>query len=134
MLHDVRRAGLGAVCRILPEVADPSAHLAAATVVVSTSREDPFPLSLLEAAALGTPVVAFDSGGFGELLAGCGRSGWVVEQGDVLGLCAQVLRLIEDPDLAHAEALQVQRSRASEDIWSSSAAPTAWPAIKGGRT
>jgi glycosyltransferase involved in cell wall biosynthesis len=47
-----------------------------------TSREDPFPLVMIEAAALGKPIVSFDSGGVREFLqSGMGRvmNSWAVQ-------------------------------------------------------
>ena len=53
----------------VPESADPFPYLARADVFVLPSREDPFPLVVLEAMALGKPVIAFErSGGAREAL------------------------------------------------------------------
>lgn len=43
-------------------------YLSAADGFVLTSREDPFPLVMIEAAALGKPIAAFNSGGVSEFL------------------------------------------------------------------
>lgn len=45
--------------------------LAAADVVVSAAEEEPFGRTVIEALALGRPVVAVDAAGPGEILAGC---------------------------------------------------------------
>ena len=67
---DVRRSGVHESIRLIPAVVDPLSYLAAADVVVSTAIEDPYPLAVLEAAALGVPVVGFDSGGLAQVFAG----------------------------------------------------------------
>src|SRR5690606_1476351 len=46
--HDLRRLGRPDLVTLQPPVAAPAAMIAAADVVVSTAREDPFPLGLLE--------------------------------------------------------------------------------------
>jgi len=43
-------------------------YLALADGLVLTSREDPFPLIMIEAAALGMPIAAFNSGGVKEFV------------------------------------------------------------------
>jgi len=54
----------------IPETPNPFPYLARADVFVLPSREDPFPLVVLEAMALGVPVIAFErSGGAREALA-----------------------------------------------------------------
>jgi glycosyltransferase involved in cell wall biosynthesis len=76
------------------EVADPSAHLAAADVLLMTSREDPQPLVPLEAASVGTPTVAFDVGGLGELVGAGGAIG--VTYPDTAAAAASVDRMLRD--------------------------------------
>ncbi len=68
MASDVDKLGVGERMHFAGEVSDPSAYLAAADVLALTSREDPYPLAMLEAAAFGLAVVGFEkSGGFAEL-------------------------------------------------------------------
>lgn len=73
--HDIERAGLAGRVRLLGAAKDPSWFFAAIDVFALTSREDPFPLVMLEAAAAGKPIVCFDcSGGAPELVGkDCGR-------------------------------------------------------------
>lgn len=61
--HDMRRLGLGDRCRLVPTTAEALDYYAAMDVFALTSREDPFPLVVLEAADCGVPVVCFDGGG-----------------------------------------------------------------------
>jgi glycosyltransferase involved in cell wall biosynthesis len=72
---------------------DLDALLAAADVFVLTSREDPFPSSVLEAMSAGLPTVAFASaGGIPEMLAAC-DAGQVVPRGDVAAMAEAALAL-----------------------------------------
>ncbi|MBM3662362.1 MAG: glycosyltransferase family 4 protein [Actinobacteria bacterium] len=95
---DRRAAGLGDRCVVLETTDDARAWIAAADVVVSTAREDPYPLVVLEAASSGRAVVAMDSGGVRSMLERAGHGDLVVAQGDVLGMADIVGGLIDDPD------------------------------------
>jgi glycosyltransferase involved in cell wall biosynthesis len=57
------------------------------------SRDDPFPLVVMEAMLLGKPVVAFAVGGVAEQL---GDTGVLVEPGDVPAFAAAILSLVRD--------------------------------------
>ena len=62
--HDARLLGLSAKMRFTGEVAKPADYFAAADVFAMTSREDPYPLVCLEAAAVAKPIICFaDAGG-----------------------------------------------------------------------
>jgi glycosyltransferase involved in cell wall biosynthesis len=77
---------------------DPLPLMAAFDVYALTSREDPFPLAMLEAAALRRPVVAFDVAGGAEFLAstpGCLVPPFAVEE-----MADVVVRLLGDRDEA----------------------------------
>jgi glycosyltransferase involved in cell wall biosynthesis len=75
---------------------DPSSWFAAADVFVLPSREDPFPLVCLEAAAVGTPIVCFDTGGIVELVEPA-EAGIVVPYPDVRAMTDAVCGLLDDP-------------------------------------
>jgi glycosyltransferase involved in cell wall biosynthesis len=79
-----------------PHVADPLRFIAAADVFLLTAREDAFPLVCVEAAALGRPLVSFDSGGTDELIraADCGV---VVAFPDVDRMVRELADLARDP-------------------------------------
>jgi glycosyltransferase involved in cell wall biosynthesis len=64
-LHDVRAAGLEQSVHVIPAVAEPNRYYQAMDVFALTSREDPFPLVMLEAATAGLPVVCFAGSGGG---------------------------------------------------------------------
>lgn len=57
------------------------------------SRDDPFPLVVLESMLLGRPVVAFDVGGVAEQV---GDGGIIVPAGDVTAFAEAVIRLVRD--------------------------------------
>lgn len=58
--------------------ADPRASIATSDVLLNCTRQEGFGLSIIEAAAMGRPAIAFDGGGIPEVIEhGC--SGWVVK-------------------------------------------------------
>lgn len=66
--------------------------------VVPSIYADPLPRAVIEAMALGKPVIAFDVGGVAEMLAN-GSTGTLVRGGDVDGLARELLRYLRDPEL-----------------------------------
>ncbi|HYP47929.1 MAG TPA: glycosyltransferase family 4 protein, partial [Thermoleophilaceae bacterium] len=79
-------------------------------IVVLPARSDPFPLVVLEAMALGKPVVATRVGGIPEQL-GDGAAGVLAEPEDPGSIASAVLTLARDPDL-RASLGAAARSRA----------------------
>lgn len=73
--------------------------LAAADAALLSSSWENFPHTVVEALAVGTPVVATDVGGVGEVVRD-GENGLLVPAGDVDALAAAVRRLAGDPELA----------------------------------
>jgi glycosyltransferase involved in cell wall biosynthesis len=92
----VAAEGLDDIVTIVPEVADPRPYLRALDVFALTSREDPFPLVAVEAAALGKPIVCFGTGGAPELVRAAG--GVVVPPFDVGAMADAVDQLARHPD------------------------------------
>lgn len=97
--------GLSGKVHFLGLVKDPevyASHIAAADIFLMTSREDPFPSVVLDAMAVGVPVVGFkDAGGFSELLdAGAGL---LAPFEDRAAMADAVTSLIRQP--ARAEAM-----------------------------
>jgi hypothetical protein len=71
--EDVRKLGLVHDIQFIDELPSPQGLIAISDLFCLTSREDPFPLVMLEAAALGKPVLGFDgSGGVAEFCAAGG--------------------------------------------------------------
>jgi glycosyltransferase involved in cell wall biosynthesis len=78
-------------------VEHPEAVVARAQVLVQPSRSEGFGSSVLDALALGVPVVASDTGGRPESLASGG--GMLVPPGDAGGLARGVATILDDPAL-----------------------------------
>lgn len=81
-------------------------------VVVHTSAQEPFGIVVIEAMALGKPVVAGDSGGPQEIITE-GKNGLLASYGDDEGLARQIRRFLDDPDFASA-AGTAARERAED--------------------
>jgi glycosyltransferase involved in cell wall biosynthesis len=95
--HLHRRLGLGDTLVFAGQQADVIPFLAAADLVVhSAVRPEPFGLVLLEAMALGTPIVAAAAGGVLELVED-GVSGVLVPPGDPARLARTIVDLLRDP-------------------------------------
>ena len=89
-----RMIGVSEIVRFVPTQPDPLEWFQLVDLFALTAREDPFPLVCLEAASLGVPIVAFDTGGMPELLdQGCGV---VVSYPDVVAMAATVADLLSD--------------------------------------
>jgi glycosyltransferase involved in cell wall biosynthesis len=93
---EVERLGLGPAVRLLGERNDVPELLARADVFVLSSRSEGLPLSMLEAMAVGLPVVGSAVGGIPELAAGCG---FLAPAGDPDALAATLRPLVADPAL-----------------------------------
>lgn len=94
--HDVRLAGLKDKMRFTGAVAKPADYLAAADVFVLTSREDPYPLVCLEAAALEKPIICFaGAGGAPEFVEE--DCGFVVPYLDTMAMARRVVSLLDSP-------------------------------------
>jgi glycosyltransferase involved in cell wall biosynthesis len=70
-----------------------------ASVTVAPSRYENLPYSVLEAMAVGAPLVTSRVGGIPELISD-GRNGLLAEAGDAADLARQIANLIENPGLA----------------------------------
>ena len=75
---------------------DIPALLSVADIYIHTSVEEAHPRAILEAMAIGLPVVAFAVGGVTETVVH-GQTGLLVPQGDVRGLAEAILSLAETP-------------------------------------
>jgi glycosyltransferase involved in cell wall biosynthesis len=73
---------------------NPYPAMASFDIATLPSRDDPFPLVVLESMLLGVPVVAFGVGG---VPAQIGDAGVVVPPGDVAALADAIRRLVLDP-------------------------------------
>lgn len=95
--QDARKLGLDAEFVLLGELPAPHGVIALADIFCLTSREDPFPLVMLEAGYLGKPVVCFEgAGGAGEYCAHGG--GIAVPYVDVDAMASACVDLLNDPE------------------------------------
>ena len=95
--HDVRNCGLTEKMRFISASPKPADYLAAADVFALTSREDPYPLVCLEAAALEKPIVCFAStGGAPEFVEE--DCGFVVPYLDIVAMANRVVTLLDSGD------------------------------------
>ena len=99
--HDTAELELADRMRWIDEVEDASPFLAAADLLVMTSREDPQPLVPLEAAMMGTPTVGFAVGGLVDLAAAGAAA--VAPYPDVAALATLAAEVLGHP--AHSDTL-----------------------------
>ena len=91
------RAGVGHTVHLLGHLDDPSALVAEADCVVMPSTSEAFGSSLLDAMALGRPIVASGVGGIPEVLGGAGI---IVPPGNAVALADAVSALTADAAMA----------------------------------
>jgi glycosyltransferase involved in cell wall biosynthesis len=93
-----RQLGVDDMIDWLGETAEPYPLLAGLDVFTLPSREDPFPLVVLESMALARPIVAFDVGGVSEQL---GDTGVAVAAEDVDAMAQALVKLLDDEPERH---------------------------------
>jgi len=94
--HDARMVGLSEKVRFTDEVAKPYDYFSAGDIFALTSREDSFPLTCLESAALGKPILCFaDGGGMPEFVED--DCGFVVPYLDIDTMANRVVQLLDCP-------------------------------------
>jgi glycosyltransferase involved in cell wall biosynthesis len=99
--HELRVCGLESTMVVLESVPNAREIFPAMDTFALTSREDPFPLVMLEAALVGLPIVCFDSSGGGPEFAG-DDAGVIVPYLDVDAFADALLRLRKDADAGRA--------------------------------
>jgi glycosyltransferase involved in cell wall biosynthesis len=96
--HDLNSLGLKQYCQYIPATPHVAEYYHAMDVFALTSREDPFPLVMLEAASHHLPIVCFaGSGGGPEFIADDG--GFTVPYLDMAAFARQLQWLRESPEL-----------------------------------
>lgn len=90
--------GIAAHVRFTGFRSDTQRLLHASDVFAMPSTEEPFGLVFIEAMATGTPVLGIDNGGTPEVVED-GVTGLLSPLGDDAALAANLLRLVDDPDL-----------------------------------
>ncbi|GAA1599908.1 glycosyltransferase [Actinoplanes couchii] len=95
-----RELGLDDTALFRGKTNDIDSVLASSSVYVLPSRQEGFPIALMEALAYGLPAVSFDCApGIRELIEDDVSGGLVITAGNVPGFAAALTRLIEDRDL-----------------------------------
>ena len=91
--------GLSSMCRFVGSRDDVMEFYAAADVVVLPSHSEGFPFVILEALAMGKPVIATSVNGVPEVIEHL-KTGLLVKARDVAGLAGAIQSLLEHPDRA----------------------------------
>ena len=94
----LRTCGPDTHVHLLGVRSDVPALFASADIFLLPSRVEGFPISIMEAMALGVPVVASNVGGIPDLVRH-GKDGFLHDAADVDGMAQSVLRLMADADL-----------------------------------
>lgn len=95
---EIARLGLAGKVELVGHQEEIAAWMRAMDVLVHPSLSEAFPQVVMEAMAVGTPVVATDVGGVPELVVP-GSTGVLVAPRDPNGLAAAIMQLYRDPDL-----------------------------------
>ncbi|MCA9933451.1 MAG: glycosyltransferase family 4 protein [Anaerolineales bacterium] len=94
MQEKIKQAGLQTRIRFPGYVQDPTPFFRRASVFFLSSRDDPFPLSNLEAMSYGRSIVTFNTGGAPEALAGHGR---LIPPFDTNAAADTILSILQKP-------------------------------------
>lgn len=84
-------------------------------IFLNTTNFDNMPVSIIEAMALGFPIVSTNAGGMVNLISN-GKDGLLVEKNDVEGMTSQIIKLISNPKLA-SEMSKNARLKAEQFDW-----------------
>lgn len=96
--QDVEKAGLKEYVHFIPTKSEPQHYFCGFDIFVLPSREDPYPLVCLEAAALGKPILCFDKAG-GEPEFVEDDCGFVTPYLDIQEMAKKVIELYRLPEL-----------------------------------
>lgn len=98
LLNEIEAYGLSERVYVDDSAASALPFIAQADLIVSAATDEPFGRIAIEALALGKPIVAYDSGGYHDILADC-PAATLVPPDNVDSLCFAVERLIISDDL-----------------------------------
>jgi glycosyltransferase involved in cell wall biosynthesis len=93
--RDASLAGVREAITVVESTSRPQDFFAAMDIFALSSREDPFPLVMLEAASMSLPLICFDSSGGGPEFAGH-DAGLIAPYLDVGAFATHILALAED--------------------------------------
>lgn len=126
--YDSARLGWGEVFQFVGEQENPHELLKACDLFCLPSREDPFPLVMLEAAALGKAFVCFDGSGGAKEFAERG-AGFAVPYLDVSAMVEQCVQLIENEQLCQRTGMAAAQL-VREDFDVEVSAPRVWECLQ----
>jgi glycosyltransferase involved in cell wall biosynthesis len=112
----IRRHRLTGRVRLMGYTDDLLQQMSQASVYVMSSRAEGFPMVLLEAMAVGLPVVSFDCRNGPADLICHGRNGVLVPPRDVPGLARELAALMDDPVRRRALAHAAQETARTHDM------------------
>jgi len=112
--RSVKARNLSEAVEVLGYRQDATEVMAAFDIFTLSSRHEGKPVSLMEAFALGVPVVATRAGGIPEAVTN-GVEGILVDIGDAAGLASAWIRLVDDPELRERMAQAALSSAAHFD-------------------
>src|SRR6266487_2411108 len=111
---DVNSVGLRERVILVPPSSAAASYIATGDVFLLPSREDPFPLVAIEAAALGKPIVCFASSGTASMV---GRdAGAVVPHLNIVEMSLAVEGFLEDPLSRESAGVIAARRAAGFDV------------------
>ena len=96
--HDIERAGLRDVVALPGGMENPTSFFESLSLFLLPSREDSWPLVMLEAAAAGVPMVCFQRSGGAEIFVANG-GGTAVPYLDVEAMAQAAVRYLSEPEL-----------------------------------
>jgi glycosyltransferase involved in cell wall biosynthesis len=109
-LYDVQKLGIEHRVKFIPSCPNPWDYLIEADLFLLTSREDPFPLICLEAAALSKPIICFkDTGGMVEFVNA--ENGWLIDYLDIPKLTDTLIHILNDERFKQKLAVKGELSR-----------------------
>jgi glycosyltransferase involved in cell wall biosynthesis len=114
--HDAQRLGISDRVIFTGPRVEPAPYYAAADLFLLTSREDPFPLVIMEALSHGLTVIAFEGGGGAIEILGEGR-GVVVPYLDTVSMAEAAGRLLADLPATRGRSRKIAEFIALKHSW-----------------
>ena len=123
--RQIEAAGLSQQVRMVGLQRNVPQWMAATDVILHASEDEPFGIVVIEAMALGKPVVATDAGGPREIITD-GVDGLLWQMGNVDALSTAVLRCLDDPAMASrlGEQARIRAAAFSTEQYASNVAET----------
>lgn len=82
---------------------------------INTSNFDNTPISMIEAMALGLPVITTNAGGISRLI-DCGEDGFIVEKNDSISMALRIMQLLSNDELK-VKIVKNARLKAEKNDW-----------------